>query len=334
MEKIKMKTAVWTFNDIKTEDVNDMLISKNEKGELEFTLRSVSHINDKDVDVEADVDTSIKTTVTYGVLISLIVILFIAFVSFVTGEQEASLDRAIERMNENKAVSEQIEMERLAAREQEKEEFDNPIYYYYFDENGEIACTRDRELAFNHKVVADFVEEPRADKDTLAQPVSDKGSVKQETAKAKSSDKAIHKASMKIPPYVDSSFKAYMDYHTITDKSSKQYEMQQGAWTGMDGVRRIGDDICVAMGTYYTDGCGDRFEITLDTGKTFNVIVSDIKADKDTDETNRFTLHGEEQKACIIEFIVDVDELGDKSRLAGDVSYSNFAGEVTSIVKL
>lgn len=139
-----------------------------------------------------------------------------------------------------------------------------------------------------------------------------------------------------VPKYVDTSFKAYMDYRAITDESSEQYKMQQNAWTGLDGVRRIGDDICVALGTYYTDGCGERFEITLDTGKTFNVIVSDIKDDQDTDETNRYTMHGEgdEARACVVEFIVDIDEIGSKAKRLGDISCNNFEGEVTSIEKI
>ena len=139
-----------------------------------------------------------------------------------------------------------------------------------------------------------------------------------------------------VPTYVDTSFKAYMDYRKITDEDSVQYEMQENAWTGLDGVRRIGDDLCVAMGTYYSDKCGKRFKITLDTGKEFNVIISDIKDDKHTDETNRYTMHGEgdEARACVVEFIVDVDEIGEKAKNLGDLSCNNFEGEVVSVEEL
>ena len=44
-------------------------------------------------------------------------------------------------------------------------------------------------------------------------------------------------------------FKAYMDYRTITDTASRQYQLQQSAWTDDQGLRRLGEDYLVAMGT-------------------------------------------------------------------------------------
>lgn len=137
-----------------------------------------------------------------------------------------------------------------------------------------------------------------------------------------------------VPTDIDTSFKAFMDYRTITDKSSEQYKMQQNAWTGIDGVRRCGDDICVAMGTYYTDKCGARFEITLDTGKVFNVIVADIKDNAHTNSTNQYSLHCNGEKGCVLEFIVDENEIGETAQLLGDISCNNFEGEIVSIVEL
>ena len=286
-----MKTATWTYTDIKAEDVNDLLISKNEKGELEMTFRKVVHENQR---AKREAKRFYRETVIYGTIMALFVAGIIGAASWVSAKQEESLDRELARLNDQKQQVLELEAEREAARRAEKDEFDNGIVYY------------------------------SNDKDTLVASKTYSAST--------NSTKDLNECA--VPDNVDTSFKAYMDYRTITDTTSKQYKMQQNAWTGMDGVRRIGDDICVAMGTYYAEECGARFEITLDTGKTFNVIVSDIKADKDTDKTNRYTMHGENPKACVIEFIVDVDELGDKSRDTGDVSYSNFKGEVTSIVKL
>ena len=47
--------------------------------------------------------------------------------------------------------------------------------------------------------------------------------------------------------------KTYMDYRTITDKSSKQYKLQQdnNVYTDDEGFRKIEDKFIVAVGTYY-----------------------------------------------------------------------------------
>lgn len=80
-------------------------------------------------------------------------------------------------------------------------------------------------------------------------------------------------------PGVDTAFKTYMDYRAITDKESVQYDLQQLAYTDSQGIRRIDGDVCVALGTGYADKCGERFEITLDSGNSFTAIVGDIKSD-------------------------------------------------------
>ena len=80
-------------------------------------------------------------------------------------------------------------------------------------------------------------------------------------------------------PDVNTEFKTYMDYRTITDTSSPQYDLQQHAYTDSQGIRRVDGDVCVALGTAYADSCGERFEITLDSGNSFTAVVGDIKAD-------------------------------------------------------
>ena len=80
-----------------------------------------------------------------------------------------------------------------------------------------------------------------------------------------------------------------MDYRTITDTSSEQYAIQQNAWTDSRGLRRSCDDYLVAMGTgWLTEGCGDRFQVTLESGSVFTVRVGDIEADQHTDSTHRY----------------------------------------------
>ena len=70
-------------------------------------------------------------------------------------------------------------------------------------------------------------------------------------------------------------FKAYMDYRTITDTASRQYQLQQSAWTDDQGLRRLGEDYLVAMGTgWLNEGCGERFQVTLDSGAQFTTLTA------------------------------------------------------------
>ena len=131
-------------------------------------------------------------------------------------------------------------------------------------------------------------------------------------------------------PNVSGSFKTYMDYRTITNTDSTQWYMQQAAWTAPNGIRCYGDRYMVAMRTYYSEQCGDKFDITLSSGQVIKVITGDIKADKDTDPTNMYIEHNQN----IVEFIVDVNVLNSLSQQMGDVSYSGLEGDIISIVKV
>ena len=135
-------------------------------------------------------------------------------------------------------------------------------------------------------------------------------------------------------PDVNTEFKTYMDYRTITDTSSAQYDLQQHAYTDSQGIRRVDGDVCVALGTAYADSCGERFEITLDSGNSFTAVVGDIKADCHTDPSNRYVElwegHGD-----MVEFIVETEELDDDIRLMGSIGdYDDYSGSVVSIVRL
>lgn len=135
-------------------------------------------------------------------------------------------------------------------------------------------------------------------------------------------------------PDVDTDFKTYMDYRKITDTSSLQYALQEKAYTDSQGIRRIGDDVCVALGTGYTEGCGERFMITLDSGKEFSVIVGDIKADCHTDSTNRYVELWEGQ-GDVLEFIVDTKKLDKKVKLMGSIGeYDSYKGNISSIIPI
>lgn len=128
-----------------------------------------------------------------------------------------------------------------------------------------------------------------------------------------------------------------MPYTSITDKTSTQWKLQQQAYTDKDGFRRIENDYMVAMGSYYAESCGKRLKINLDTGKSFTVIVSDLKADCHTDPLNMYhsvIYGGEEVAANVLEFIVDTNVMDRKVLLKGTVCDLGFVGEITKIEEI
>lgn len=130
-------------------------------------------------------------------------------------------------------------------------------------------------------------------------------------------------------PEEETGQKTFMDYRAITSPTSRQYALQQNAQTNDLGLRTLNGAYMVAMGTYYGD-VGDLFEITLETGSCFRVIMGDVKADIDTDETNRH------RNGNLLEFIVDGDRLSSEVWKTGDISYADpyFSGKIQSITKL
>lgn len=140
-----------------------------------------------------------------------------------------------------------------------------------------------------------------------------------------------------IPQNLPTYFKSWMPYTAITDKTSEQWTLQQKAHTDDKGFRRIDEDYMVAMGSYYSDLCGGRFQITLDSEKTFTVIVGDIKADIHTDPLNMYhpvIYKGEEVAANVLEFIVDTDVMDNEVLLKGTICDLGFEGEIIKIEKL
>ena len=127
------------------------------------------------------------------------------------------------------------------------------------------------------------------------------------------------------------SMKSYMSYKAITNTRSKQYQLQQQAVTDpATGIRMIGDDYCVAIGSGWGCAVGDRIIVTLQNGKTFNAIVADAKADAHTNSDNKTTTHD----GSVVEFVVDIPALPKAVRRSGNVgTLDQFSGGVVSITK-
>ena len=138
-----------------------------------------------------------------------------------------------------------------------------------------------------------------------------------------------------LPDNEDNAFKTYMDYRAITDMNSKQWKLQQEAYTDEYGMRKVGDYYCVALGSAFSKKIGTKFIITLENGEQIKAILADQKSDLHTDKSNKYMeLSG--NRINIVEFIVDMSKLESSSKIMGDVSHishGNFDGKIISIEK-
>jgi len=129
-------------------------------------------------------------------------------------------------------------------------------------------------------------------------------------------------------------FKSWMDYRTITNRRSVQWDLQQRAITDEQGLRRyVGryDDLdmfMVAIGTGWGFSVGDTIYIELSSGKTILAVVGDIKDDRHTCNDNIFTVIN----GCQLEFVVCARNLCPTVRRRGDVSFAGFDGYIMSII--
>lgn len=125
-------------------------------------------------------------------------------------------------------------------------------------------------------------------------------------------------------------FKSYMSYKAITDRSSKQWQLQQQAYTDDNGIRCIDERPMVAVGTGWGIVVGDVALVTCDNGNSFEVIIGDIKADAHTLSDNKTGA----ANGCRCEFIVDSSVLNNTVKAMGNVAVLEaYNGYVTNITK-
>lgn len=126
----------------------------------------------------------------------------------------------------------------------------------------------------------------------------------------------------------DNSFKAFMDYRTITSTGSKQYKLQELCSTDSLGLRVCDGRYTVAIGTGYKAPVGTYIDVLLEDGTVLPCIVGDIKQDCHTNATNMYVEHN----GNAVEFIVDASKLDKAAKVSGSVgSISGFQGDVVSI---
>ena len=110
--------------------------------------------------------------------------------------------------------------------------------------------------------------------------------------------------------------KTWMPYTTITNKSSKQYKLQQKAYTGDYGIRMVNERYCVAIGSHFECKIGQYFDLILANGEVIPCIMADQKANKHTDSANIITT----STNCLSEFIVDRNALNRNAKRDGNIS--------------
>lgn len=139
-------------------------------------------------------------------------------------------------------------------------------------------------------------------------------------------------------PTLSTEPKHFTDYRVYSSSYTPHYRLQQAAYTDKDGMRRFNQDYIVALGKFYTESIGDRFQITLDTGVEFTVILGDGKNPIHCDENNMYAPcvnYDDEKCANVLEFIVDNDVLPANVYGYGSIDcIDKFKGNITKMVYL
>lgn len=120
-----------------------------------------------------------------------------------------------------------------------------------------------------------------------------------------------------------SSTKSYMDYRTITSKTSKQYRyIKEYMTVSEDGFlhHNTTDRIGVALGSVFGP-IGTYWDVTLDTGITLHLVKIDEKDDSHTINGCQHTNDG-----SVIEFVIDSKSDAFKPHIAsnGYIYQGNF----------
>ena len=121
--------------------------------------------------------------------------------------------------------------------------------------------------------------------------------------------------------------KTWMPYTAITSRVSKQYKLQQKAYTGDYGIRMVNGRYCVALGSHFGCEIGQYFDLILANGEVIPCIMADAKNNKHTDSANIITT----STNCLSEFIVDKNALNRNAKRDGDIS--SCCAEWKSVVK-
>lgn len=146
---------------------------------------------------------------------------------------------------------------------------------------------------------------------------------------SQSATSATNLTPISVTPVYGAVMKTYEDYRVFS-KSSNQYKLQQMCYTDERGLRYIDYNgirfYCCAVGSAVSEDIGRLGTLVLDDGNEINIVVSDVKDDRHTDDSNVVTVHSK----CASEFVVDVQGLDRNWKKMGCVFYE--WGNVREIV--
>lgn len=132
-------------------------------------------------------------------------------------------------------------------------------------------------------------------------------------------------------PYGSTDSYMFLDYRTLTDTSSKQYELQQYAYNGDYGIREVDGYYCVAVSNMYGN-VGDKIKVTTDRGNSYWCIIADIKGYDAIDGWYHVNSQG---TINLIEFVVNGDLIPNDCWQMGDMGVlENIGGNVVKIERL
>lgn len=113
-------------------------------------------------------------------------------------------------------------------------------------------------------------------------------------------------------------FKSYMDWRTITSRTSPHYKLQNSyAYTAEDGIRMVEGRYCIALGSYFTKTIGQYVDVVLENGTVIHCILGDQKSDAHTDAA-----HIAHPDGSIVEFIIDKKLIDPLPGRMGSMSYA------------
>ena len=114
--------------------------------------------------------------------------------------------------------------------------------------------------------------------------------------------------------------KSFLDYKSITMKTSKQYKIQKRyAETDPEtGIRKVDNKYCIALGSYFSHNVGQYVDLVLENGETIPCVIGDAKSNLDTNENNSIGKDG-----SVSEFITDKEYIDHSVKRSGDISDVN-----------
>lgn len=125
-----------------------------------------------------------------------------------------------------------------------------------------------------------------------------------------------------IAPVLSVDSKTFMSYHKFGTQSwNRQRKLSEcaSASTGQYGIRIVDGRMLIALGTGFTKTVGAYVDVLLADGTVLACMIGDVKADRDTDDTNTY----QKYDYSILEFIIDLPQGMDASvYLQGKGSYS------------